>query len=56
MWDKPPLPLYFSWQNKEKKPNPNTFSSIRFRLSLAHHEEFESPTFGSVDQRSIQLS
>ena len=23
---------------------------------LAHHEEFESPTFGSVDRRSIQLS
>ena len=41
---------------QRKKPNPNTFSSIRFRLSLAHHEEFESPTFGSVDQRSIQLS
>jgi len=23
---------------------------------MARHEEFESPTFGSVDRRSIQLS
>ena len=29
---------------------------LDFGLFLVHHEEFESPTFGSVDQRSIQLS
>lgn len=28
----------------------------RFGLFLAHHKEFESLAFGSVDRRSIQLS
>ena len=38
--------------------NKNTTLSdnIRIRLCVVHRKEFESLAFGSVDQRSIQLS
>ena len=35
---------------------PKKGQSLLLRPFLARHEELESPTFGSVDQRSIQLS
>ena len=38
---------FIAGQGKKKKPEPNTFSSIRFRLLLVHRKEYcRFPTFG----------
>ena len=47
------FPTVLSQISEKVKEKDETCRLVFF---LVHHEEFESPTFGSVDQRSIQLS
>ena len=54
MRQKAQLQINYKLLSKEKGIKTARF--LRKRAVLARHEELESPTFGSVDQRSIQLS